>query len=447
MEITMLEESPVFGFNVIGYSSNSGMGNTFRQYINALITRGENVLVLDLSVNSSRIESDNSLDKLFVSSASELTYAINLFLIGSVDLPYFSLSPPDGLCIKDRLNVAFVWWELDHLPQYWIDAAKVFDVLIAGSEFVYSALSNNISGVPVLHAPHPISIPNDIQSNRRRFQLPEQDFIVYMGFDPISGIDRKNPFSAIEAFKQAFSNRSDCHLVIKVNYSNKISDELAANLKHLFVCIGSDTRIHLIQDSLTYSELLCLYASCDVFISLHRSEGLGLIPLEAMRLGKPVIATAWSGNMSYMNYSNACLVEFDFVPIAANCQHYGSISLGIECKWAEPNILQAAAWMRKLAEDTEFLLQLGLKASTDAVLYQEQASKAGFVDELNGIWENRDFLPKRNRESLVSQARESQKKFEYQKYLHKMSPFERFVHEIRVSLDCHLLWRFSKAEV
>jgi hypothetical protein len=166
-----------------------------------------------------------------------------------------------------------------------------------------------------------------------------------------------------------------------------------------------------------------------------------------MRLGKPVVATAWSGNMSYMNYCNACLVEFNLVPIEASSPSYGSQSLGIECKWAEPNILQAAAWLRKLAEDSQFRLQLSLKAAADANRYHEQASKTDFVDELKAIWENREFLPQRDRESLINQARESNRRFEYEKYLRKMSPFERFAHKTKKELDRRLLWRFRKTAV
>jgi hypothetical protein len=148
-----------------------------------------------------------------------------------------------------------------------------------------------------------------------------------------------------------------------------------------------------------------------------------------------------------MNYCNACLVEFDFVSIEANDECYGSDSLGIQAKWAEPNILQAAAWLRKLAEDSQFRLQLGLKAAADAKRYHEQASKADFVDELKAIWESREFLPQRDRASLINQARESKRRFEYEQYLSKLSPFERFAHKTQKALDLHLLWRFRKAEV
>ena len=444
----MLQESPPFGLNVIGYASaNVGLGNTLRQFVDCFLTKGEKVAILDINAGSTRSGFDNSLEEYFIPSANDLPYAVNLSISGALNLPDLALSPSDGLQINDRLNVAFVWWELTSLPQYLIDSAKVFDVLIAGSDFVHSVLSNNITGIPILCASHPVLIPEDIKSNRKRFKLPEHSFIVFTGFDPFSSIDRKNPFAAIEAFKLAFPDCPDYHLAVKVNYSGGGSHEVQTVIKNFYAYVESEPRIHLIRESLPYKDLLSLYSSCDVFISLHRSEGLGLIPLEAMRLGKPVVATAWSGNMSYMNYNNACLVEFDFVPIEANTLHYGSNSLGIDCKWAEPNILQAAAWLRKLAEDSKFRLQLGLKAAIDAKQYHEQASKADFVDELKAIWESREFLPQRDRESLINRARESKIRFKYEQYLSKLSSFERFAHNTKKVLDRHLLWRFRKAEV
>ena len=443
----MPQESPPFGLNVIGYASaNLGLGNTRRQFVDCFLARGEKVSVLDINLGADRSGFDKSLEQWFVSSANDLPYPVNISIFGAIDLPRFALSPPDGLHVNDRLNVAFVWWELTSLPQHLIDAAKVFDVLIAGSDFLHSVLSNNIAGIPVLLAPHPVSIPEGIQPNRKRFELPEKDFVVFAGFDLLSGIDRKNPYAAIKAFKLAFPDCSDCHLAIKVNHSGGGNKTIEENLKRLRAYVESDSRIHIIQESLTYNDLLCLYASCDAFISLHRSEGLGLIPLEAMRLGKPVVATAWSGNMSYMNYNNACLVEFDFVPIEASTLHYGSNSLGIDCKWAEPNILQAAAWLRKLAEDSKFRLQIGLRAAADANQYHEQASKTDFVDELKAIWKSREFLPQRDQEPLINQARESKRLYEYEKYVRKTSKFERVVHKIKKELDRHLLWRFRKTE-
>lgn len=443
----MQQASPPFGLNVIGYASaNLGLGNTLRQYVNCFIAQGEKVRVLDIDDGSGRSGFDQSLGAWTVPSALDLPYAVNLSIFGAVELPRFALFPPEGLNVNDRLNAAFVWWELTALPQHLIDAAKVFDVLIAGSDFLYSVLSDNIPGIPVLRAPHPLSIPENIRPNRERFKLPEQGFVVFTGFEPHSSIERKNPFAAIEAFKLAFPGNPDCHLAIKVNNPGGGTNIWQAYLDRLRAHVESDSRIHLILESLPYHDLLSLYSSCDVFISLHRSEGLGLVPLEAMRLGKPVVATAWSGNMSYMNYRNACLVAFGFVPVGASSQVYSHESLGIESRWAEPDVGQAAAWLRKLAEDPQFRFQLGSRAAADASRYHEQARKSDFVGELKAIWESRAFLPQRDREALIRHARESKRNFEYEKRMRKMGKFEGFAHKAIKELDRHLLWRFRSAK-
>jgi glycosyltransferase involved in cell wall biosynthesis len=444
----MSQESPPFGINVIGYSSaNIGLGNALRQFVACFIERGIKISILDLDAGE-RSKFDNRLQYLTVEHAEELPYAVNLCIIGALDLSEFVLNPPKRLQTEGRLNVAFPWWELTDIPPHWSDVGRVFDALVTGSDFVRNTFSTHVPGVPILVAPHPLHIPNNVKPNRARFQLPKDKLLLYIGFDPGSDPARKNPFSAVEAFKRAFPSSLDCHLVIKVNNANDsdLKGKRLEYLERMYAYVNSDARIHLIQERLPYEELLSLYASCDVFMSLHRSEGLGLVPLEAMRLGKPVIATAWSGNMSYMNYLNSCLVSYEFKEIG-DSYSYSKENLGINGFWAEPDIDQAAAWLRKLVEDSQFRLQLGLKAAADAKKYHEQASKTEFVDELKAIWESREFLPQRDRESLINQARESKLRFEYDKYLSKMSPFERFVHKTKQELDRHLLWRFRKTEL
>ena len=89
--------------------------------------------------------------------------------------------------------------------------------------------------------------------------------------------------------------------------------------------------------------------ACDAYVSLHRSEGLGLRMAEFMLLGKPVIATNYSGNVDFMNTSNSLLVDYDLVPVGT-LPPYDS-----EHRWAEPSLEHAALLMRRLYE-TEVLL-------------------------------------------------------------------------------------------
>ena len=56
-------------------------------------------------------------------------------------------------------------------------------------------------------------------------------------------------------------------------------------------------------------ERLALVADVDCYVSLHRSEGLGLTMAEAMAAGTPVIATGYSGNLDFMLPGSALLVD------------------------------------------------------------------------------------------------------------------------------------------
>lgn len=435
---------PPFGLNIMAsVSANSGLGHSTREFVRALLSRGTPVRILEFDAGHGRSQFDNSFKYLCVDSAESLPYAINLFIIDPLSMRDLALYPPKGLNVKGRFNVAFVWWELTDMPASWFEAARLYDVLIAGSPFVHATLACHVPGVPVLLAPHPIQMPDEIPANRPRFGLPDGVFLVYMGFEPHSDPARKNPFSAIAAYKTAFAGRADCHLVIKVNNPN-VEGLHRQLLQEMYALTQDDPRIHVIQNSLPYNELLSLYASCDAFISLHRSEGMGLIPLEAMRLGKPVVATGWSGNMSYMNHRSACLVNFDFRPTDDSSDMYGPTNLGINSFWADPDIRHAAAWLKKLADDPAFRAELGRHAATDAARYQEEAKRVEFVDELEAIWKCRDLLPSQDRQALLRRVRELSE----QEQLRKLGPVQRLMRNaqrnIKHQIDRRLTWRFRK---
>ena len=107
----------------------------------------------------------------------------------------------------------------------------------------------------------------------------------------------------------------------------------------------------VVDEHLTYAEVLSLNASSDVYLSLHRAEGLGLNLLEAMSLGKPVVGTAWSGNTDFMTDENSCLVDYTLIPVVTDHPSYAADVVGEGQMWAEPDVESAARWLRRLAEE------------------------------------------------------------------------------------------------
>jgi glycosyltransferase involved in cell wall biosynthesis len=115
--------------------------------------------------------------------------------------------------------------------------------------------------------------------------------------------------------------------------------------------------VHLTDRMLSRGRVGGLLSSCDSVLSLHRSEGFGLILAEGMCLGKPVVATGWSGNMDFMNSGNSCPVAYELVTLDRTA---GSYEAGQQ--WAEPDIDHAAHLMRRLVEETAWRKQLGERA-------------------------------------------------------------------------------------
>jgi glycosyltransferase involved in cell wall biosynthesis len=105
---------------------------------------------------------------------------------------------------------------------------------------------------------------------------------------------------------------------------------------------------------LTRAELTSLIDACDCFVSLHRSEGFGLGPAEAMSLGKPAIITNWSGNTDYMTVNNCIPIDYKLVQLGRDYGPYKAHQ-----HWAEPDLGQTAQWMKKLVAEPELAATIG----------------------------------------------------------------------------------------
>jgi glycosyltransferase involved in cell wall biosynthesis len=448
-----MKSSRPFGFNVIGYiSGNLGLGVSARHLTALLLEKGYQVATLDLDPTMGRARHDLSLDAYAVQSPEDLPYGINLTVLAIPSLPSFFLNPPTIVGGKatlqpgsrywladDRLNVAVVWWELAVLPAIWVKTLEVFDVLVAASPFIRATLETHLSNVFTIPATHPLSAPVGIKVSRARFRLPENATIFVTSFEPDSDPERKNPFAAIDAFQRAFTTESRARLVIKLNNAQTMSPILVSTLARLRDKCKDDSRIRIIEETLSYSDVLALYASCDVFVSLHRSEGLGLGLMETMILGKPVIATAWSGNMAFMDHTNSCLVGYKLIPVNATSPVYASFNG--TTTWADPSLEQAASWMRRLADDPESRTSLGRKAAMDMAAFQNHAKKAKFADEIRAIWQNDTFLPRRRTEEKVEALQEVRRVLRREQ--ESTLPYGKRLHnQLRRAADKHVLWRF-----
>jgi glycosyltransferase involved in cell wall biosynthesis len=186
---------------------------------------------------------------------------------------------------------------------------------------------------------------------RADFGLPDGKFVFYFSFDLRSYARRKNPLAAVEAFRRAFPRRiAPAVLALKTIGSGWRYEERDA----LATAICGDPRIVLIDGEFSRRRAIALLALTDCFVSLHRAEGFGRGPAEAMLLGKPVIVTDYSGTCDFATRETALLVDYELVAVGAE-EYPGSDGQ----VWAEPDIEGAAAAMRKIVGDSALGQRLG----------------------------------------------------------------------------------------
>ena len=438
-----LNSTEKIGINLIGpASTNSGLGNVTRQFANAILAKGHPVSIFDVDPGLGRSGFDLSLQSHFATSVGSLRHEVNLWIQGAMALPSTALQICQNRVLANKFNAAFVWWELPVMPSNWLTSATVFDALIAGSEYVQACFTMQIPGVPTCLAKHPIDIPADIAGDREKFGLPKGAILICTSFEPQSDPARKNPLAAVHAFRMAFPNDNNVGLVVKINNPNAEGKDRVL-LDQFYKLVADDPRVFLICERLAYSDLLTLYSSCDIFISLHRAEGLGLVPLEAMRLGKPVVATGWSGNMSYMTPRNAGLVSYGFVPINEDAAVYAPSRLGVKTYWAEPDIEHAAAWLRAFANDSELRQRFASQAAADSAAYNMTARELSFIDDLVALLEQKPLAPKKD----VTELRRRALAAEREDHLRGVARAQRVQARIRTLArdwyERHVAWRFE----
>lgn len=337
------------GINVVGYArSEHGLGQSLRSFVGALDAVAIPNVVIDFNKNNlSRIE-DRSLEKRIVADPE---YGVNVFHINADQMPEADMHFPAHLFA--RFNIGFWHWELPEMLEEHLAGFHRLNEVWVPTAFVQDAVSKR-SPVPVVKIPHAIHFSVSAGARRARFGLPEDKFLFLMIYDFSSYQERKNPQAVLDAFDRAFMrDGSKAALVIKTQnaeFHKKDADALRDRL-------SGRADMVWINETLSRQEVYDLQAVCDALVSLHRSEGFGLGPAEAMFLGKPVIATNWSGNTEFMRPQNSLPVNYRLITIQKDIGVYRAGQI-----WADPDVEHAATLMRKIFDDEGLRERISLEA-------------------------------------------------------------------------------------
>lgn len=291
------------------------------------------------------------------------------------------LNPPElmellarrgGRWLSGRRHIGFWAWELPAAPDGWRSAFRYVDEVWCQSAFTAAAVRRIAPpglAVRVLH--HPVFVLPPSTPRRREFGWGDGECVFLAVFDVRSSLARKNPAGAVEAYRRAFpepgaSNR----LVLKVSGLGArpdlrpVVDALAAGRPD----------IQVIAENLSAEAMGGLIAGADVLVSLHRAEGFGLVPAQAMWAGRPAILTDWSATAEFADAGSACLVPAAFVDVDDPQGVY------VGQRWADPDLAAAADCMRRLGCDPELRADLGRRARARAEAVFDEAAWTAQVE-------------------------------------------------------------------
>jgi glycosyltransferase involved in cell wall biosynthesis len=264
------------------------------------------------------------------------------------------------------------------------------------SSFCQNAISQK-APIPVIRMSPAVEVKLERNFSREDFGLPSGKFLFLTIFDVLSVLERKNPLAVIEAFIRALPSGGNSHLVLKVNNARRRPDCIQLLRER-----AAGHSITILDRAFTRNEVNGLIQVCDCLVSLHRSEGFGLTLAEAMFLGKPVIATRYSGNLDFTLPDNSFLVGYRVRPVGKGCEPYDE-----NCVWADPIVDDAAECMRIVSSCPEARSRIAQNGQSHVRQFLSREAVGARVrarlETLQAMQGNPDAVPKRRgRASLLT---------------------------------------------
>jgi len=348
------------------FSSSIGLGEAARKQARFIASLNIPVEVIDLTPAIipmlQRLHFDESYSHL--SNTDRPTEAaVTLFHMNPPELPKALNAATRSV---SDYKIGYWVYELEEIPESWLEAARLVNEIWTPSTFSAVALQRKIKR-PVHVMPLPLDLAPAQSGMRKKLGFREDDFLVLVAYSVTSCVERKNPYAAIRAFLASLGGEFNAYLIIKVSGLDSWKPARA----ELLVATANHPRVHILDKILTESEMAGLVEEVDVVLSMHRSEGYGLLLAEGMARGKTVVATGWSGNMDFMTCETSFPLPYRLVKVSDRQRIYNR---GI---WAEPDEREAAAVLRSCFENRCLCEDIGTMAKThvEQILIPELRSK------------------------------------------------------------------------
>lgn len=329
-------ETPRYGVDLAGFLHGAlGLGESARALARALEASD-----LPHGFVSIPLGPERDTQAPGVSTDSVLRFSHTVLHVNPSNVAAFLESLPPG-ALRGKKLIGLWYWELETVPLDWRAMSLVFDEVWVASEWNREHLSRQLL-CPVHKLPFPIdALPMGRSGSPCPVGIPKDTFSFFYAFDFHSGFERKNPMATLDAYLKAFPTPTGTARLVLKSLNGR---HAPLDLERLRAIIGDRPDIVLFDGDLSREQMDALFDGIDCFVSLHRSEGLGLGILEAVRRGKWVIMTDYAAPTEFRDLPGVVPIRCTLVPVATRTTVYDGLG-----RWADPDITEAAEKMRSLA--------------------------------------------------------------------------------------------------
>lgn len=311
---------------------SSGYGNAARAYIHALHAVGIELSVVDLSQHARQV-SDELVEALV---GRRIRPDFHLFHGIPHVWAYQGFRVPNA--------IAMTVWETDTMPSQWRNVLNHALETWLPCEFNLEAFRGHVGNLAKL--PHPV-IPRNghhpLPDPAEFLRVAPDEFVVYSIFE---WQDRKCPTEQLKAYLKAFTAADRGVLILKCNPD--AARMAAAALADARRQAPSGARVEIRCEAWSDTEIEGLHARGDCYLSLHRGEGWCYPLFDAACKGIPVVATAYSGPLEYLDPAHHQLVPYRLTSVQQPYMYYHP-----RMHWADPDVEEAARCLRWVAEHRE----------------------------------------------------------------------------------------------
>ena len=326
------------GVNVFGFINGEfGLGASCRSLIKKL---EEDKIPFSLIELETPAEKGN-----YYECQEEGPFPINLIFCNPDRNPFVE----KGLeMFNGKINVGIWFWELEDIPPFFKEFSVFYDEIWVNSKFCLESFKKDLvnKNVHLVEYKENFIEKRDKDLCKEKIGINKESKLFLFCFDSRSDYQRKNPEGVIKSFKMAFPDSENVNLIIK---SKNLT---GTELNKINGLIYNDPRIKLMNYPMDNEKMEILMNSCDVYVSLHRSEGFGITIFDSIILEKPVICTGWSGNMDFCDPRGVDLISYDFIGIHPESR-YKRFNLPRHTTWADPNLEEASQKMKECYNDLD----------------------------------------------------------------------------------------------